>query len=105
MDCDDKNALSTPALALLQARKDFIEVTRQQVTTMRDEVQNSSMCDNMGSPTVSAKGNNMMGGLGSKGYGKVGLDDHCAADIEMTSPPMHIASDAADEILGEICRH
>ena len=80
-----------------QAREDFIEQTRQQITSMRDEVQGAQSNDNGGFSTKKTSG---MPSLGKgKGYvSAVGSDDH---GMEMGGEGLsNMASAANDEILG-----
>mmetsp|Transcript_7870 Transcript_7870/g.19530 ORF Transcript_7870/g.19530 Transcript_7870/m.19530 type:complete len:218 (-) Transcript_7870:289-942(-) len=90
----------------VQAREDFIEMTRQQITAMRDQVQGSSAAE---SPGFSTKG----GGSGlpsigkSKGYARAGGEESVPlgqGDLEMNGLPagrdQPMASAANDEILG-----
>jgi len=89
----------------VQAREDFIEMTRQQITTMRDQVQGASAGD---SPGFSTKGGSGLPSIGkSKGYARAGGEESVPlgqGDLEMNGIPagrdQPMASAANDEILG-----
>lgn len=68
----------------LQARKDFIEGTRQQVAQMRDEVQSFVAGESAPTGCATAKGSAIMGALQGKGYGSVATgDEDVSTDLEM----------------------
>ena len=77
-----------------QAREDFIERTRQQITAMRDEVQGASVMDS-DSAGFSTKGKGSVGlpSLGkSKGYAHAGGEESVPlghGDIEMNGRSVH----------------
>jgi Syntaxin 6, N-terminal len=90
----------------MHARKEFIETTRRQIVTIRNEVQGKNSARSgfsTGKPPAK-------GGLPSiskaKGYGKVGSDDPLPpaddSDVERGAQPSARSprSDGADEILG-----
>ena len=89
----------------VQAREDFIEMTRQQITAMRDQVQGSSAAE---SPGFSTKGGSGLPSIGkSKGYARAGGEESVPlgqGDLEMNGIPagrdQPMASAANDEILG-----
>jgi len=89
----------------VQAREDFIEMTRQQITAMRDQVQGSSAAE---SPGFSTKGGSGLPSIGkSKGYARAGGEESVPlgqGDLEMNGLPagrdQPMASAANDEILG-----
>jgi len=89
----------------VQAREDFIEMTRQQITVMRDEVQGASAHD--AAPGFSTKGSHGMPSIGkSKGYARAGGEESVPlgqGDVEMNGRPgrdQPLASVGSDEILG-----
>jgi len=85
----------------LQARKDFITSTRQQIVTMRDQVlQDTAHADAAGFST--SKNNSTLPSIGAKGqgYGQVNSQEDIPEVDERSLPVQSIASDAADEILG-----
>ena len=92
----------------MHARKEFIETTRGQIVTIRNEVQ--VRLQNSARPGFSTGKPSAKGGLPSiskaKGYGKVGSDDPLPPaddlDVERGAQPSARSprSDGADEILG-----
>ena len=89
----------------VQDRKHFIETTRQQIVSIRDEVQGQRDVTGSGYCTGMAKSALPSMSKG-KGYGKVGLSEEpippADDDIESGAKPSSqaVASDAADEIIG-----
>jgi len=90
----------------VQAREDFIELTRQRITAMRDEVQGASGQDAAG---FSTKGTLGLPSIGkSKGYARAGGEESVPlgrGDVEMNGrsgreQPMASALSGNDEILG-----
>jgi len=95
----------------LEERKQFIDATRRQIVSMRDEVQGQASNATPGFST--AKGGPGIPSIGGKkqGYGKVGSqeDEILGASSEAigsmesggrAAPVQHAVSDGADEILG-----
>lgn len=89
----------------VQARKDFIETTRQQIVSMREEVQGSASSEIGTSGFSTNQGGTTLPKMGakSKGYGKVGLQEELpmADDVESASKTsQHMTPSVTDEILG-----
>lgn len=88
----------------VQAREDFIQLTRQQITAMRDEVQGAAAGDTAGFSTKASSGLPSIGK--SKGYARAGGEESVPlgqGDIEMngrSARDQPLASAANDEILG-----
>mmetsp|Transcript_73734 Transcript_73734/g.123144 ORF Transcript_73734/g.123144 Transcript_73734/m.123144 type:complete len:253 (+) Transcript_73734:110-868(+) len=82
--------------AEVQARKAFIESTRNRISAMRDEVQGVSANEPGGFSTKTASQNNISSiGSVQKGYGRVGSEEEA---MEKGLQP--VASADGDEILG-----
>ena len=93
----------------LQARKTFIESTRKQITTLRDEVQAHAQQSTTGFSTKAATKSGLPSIGKSKGYGKLGVQeepippaDDDIIDVENGAAPAANSggTGTADEILG-----
>uniref|UniRef100_A0A7S0L6Q1 Syntaxin 6/10/61 N-terminal domain-containing protein n=1 Tax=Coccolithus braarudii TaxID=221442 RepID=A0A7S0L6Q1_9EUKA len=83
--------------AEVQGRKDFIERTRQQISSMRDEVQGTANSNPAGGYSTHMHKSSVLPGVGAKGkgYGTVKQDDVL---VDKAVQPM--SSAVGDEILG-----